>query len=112
MNMHFAAHGAQTKTLARGAKAARRARASQFISERFELEGPLAMLELRWALLQPAIEDALGCANGSGDAVVEGRTDARDFHVLYKMEADVLHFHLTELGEIIDKISDINRGRV
>lgn len=111
MNADFAAPGAQTKTLARSAKAESRVRASRFIRERFELEGALAILELRWALLQPAIEDALGCARGSGDAVLAGRPDARDYHVLCKMESEVLHFHLTELGEMIDKVSDINRGR-
>ncbi|WP_066726014.1 MULTISPECIES: hypothetical protein [Hyphomicrobiales] len=109
MNVHFAAPMAQTKTRARGAV---RKRAARFVSERLELEGPLAMLELRWEALLPTIERSLGGAagaGGSGDHILAGRQDARDYHVLTKLEADVLELHLRELGELIDQISDINR---
>lgn len=79
--------------------------------ERIDLEGELAMLEIRWALLQPAIEDAVGSARGSGDYLLKDHPEAADYHVLTKMEAEVLDFHLRELGTMIDRISDINRGR-
>lgn len=60
-------------------------------------------MKMQWGLLGPFIEDQLGLSDGPLNGLLTGGGDG--LYVLSKADAELLDYHLIELGNLIDDLS-------